>query len=133
MRPPSVDHRRHVRRGRRTRSGAEEEEEVRPHLDRAAGGQATGMAAWGFLLLPVVATICLASDEAEQRPLPIELGITESIVMTDRDELYVSPSVQYFRLPDQGSMLSSDDDSMRQPTIHQGRRRKPRGQTTRLP
>src|SRR5215470_9131754 len=101
MRPPSVDHRRHVRRGRRTRSGAEEEEEVRPHLDRAAGGQATGMAAWGLLLLPVVATICLALDEAEQRPLPIELGITESIVMTDRDELYVSPSVQYFRLPDQ--------------------------------
>jgi len=59
------------------------------------------MAAWGLLLLPVVATICLASDEAEQRPLPIELAITASIVMTDRDELYVSPSVQYFRLPDQ--------------------------------
>jgi hypothetical protein len=34
-------------------------------------------------------------------PLPDELAITDSIVMTDRDELYVAPAIQFFRLPDQ--------------------------------
>jgi Putative MetA-pathway of phenol degradation len=34
-------------------------------------------------------------------PLPDELAITDSIAMTDRDELYVAPAIQFFRLPDQ--------------------------------
>jgi hypothetical protein len=38
---------------------------------------------------------------AEQPALPIEFAVTDSIVMTDRDELYISPTFQYFRLPDQ--------------------------------
>jgi len=42
---------------------------------------------------------------AEQPPLPIELPVTESIVMTDQDELYVSPTTQYFRLPDEKRLM----------------------------
>jgi len=56
-------------------------------------------------LLPFLAGISTASRAAEQPPLPIELPVTDSIVMTDRDELYVSPTEQYFRLPDQKRLM----------------------------
>jgi len=54
----------------------------------------TGRQAWA-IALPV------AGWTAEQPPLPNELAVTDSIVMTDRDELYASPAVEFFRLPDQ--------------------------------
>ena len=47
----------------------------------------------------------MASQAAEQPPLPIELPVTESIVMTDRDELYVSPTIQFFRLPGEKRLM----------------------------
>ena len=43
----------------------------------------------------------LASWAAEQPPLPDELAITDSIVMTEQDELYAAPAIQFFRLPDE--------------------------------
>jgi len=48
-------------------------------------------------LLPVP----FAARAEEPQPLPTELAISDSIVMTDRDELYASPAIQFFRLPDQ--------------------------------
>jgi hypothetical protein len=52
------------------------------------------------LMLAVVA-LPLASLAEEEQPLPTELAISESIVMTDRDELYASPAMQFYRLPDE--------------------------------
>jgi Putative MetA-pathway of phenol degradation len=43
----------------------------------------------------------IASLAEEEAPLPNELAVSESIVMTDRDELYASPEIEFFRLPDQ--------------------------------
>jgi outer membrane putative beta-barrel porin/alpha-amylase len=43
----------------------------------------------------------VAARAADEPQLPNELAITDSIVMTDRDELYASPAVEFFRLPDQ--------------------------------
>lgn len=52
-------------------------------------------------LLSALAIPCLVSHAtAEERRLPIEFAVTESIVMTDRDEMYVSPAAAYFRSPD---------------------------------
>ena len=48
-----------------------------------------------------IAALPIAAHAAEQPPLPDELAVTESIVMTERDELYAAPSIQFFRLPDQ--------------------------------
>jgi len=55
----------------------------------------------GLALVPWVIALPIASRAAEQPPLPDELAVTDSIVMTDRDELYASPAIQFFRLPDQ--------------------------------
>jgi hypothetical protein len=55
----------------------------------------------GLPLVPWVVALAIAARAAEQPPLPAELAVTDSIVMTDRDELYVAPAVQFFRLPDQ--------------------------------
>jgi len=52
------------------------------------------------LVLGIVA-LPLASLAEEERALPTELAVSASIVMTDRDELYASPAMQYFRLPDE--------------------------------
>jgi hypothetical protein len=49
----------------------------------------------GIVALPV------ASLAEEEVALPTELAVSESIVMTDHDELYVSPAIEFFRLPDQ--------------------------------
>lgn len=38
---------------------------------------------------------------AEQPSLPDEFAVTDSIVMTDADEFYASPTFAYFRLPDE--------------------------------
>ena len=51
----------------------------------------------------------MASHATDQPPLPIEFAVTDSIVMTDRDELYVSPAIQYFRLPDQRRLTLGAD------------------------
>ena len=55
----------------------------------------------GLTLATWVIAVPAAARAAEQPPLPDELAITDSIVMTERDELYVAPAVQFFRLPDQ--------------------------------
>lgn len=52
------------------------------------------------LLLGIVA-LPLASLAEEEQPLPTELAVSESIVMTDRDEMYASPALEFFRLPDE--------------------------------
>ena len=51
----------------------------------------------GLALLAGMRVVCCA---AEQPPLPDEFGMTDSIVMTDQDEFYASPTFAYFRLPD---------------------------------
>jgi hypothetical protein len=60
----------------------------------------------GLALIPLLVTLSLVSqaeEEAEEEtiPLPNELAVADSIVMTDRDELYVAPAMQFFRLPDE--------------------------------
>jgi hypothetical protein len=49
----------------------------------------------------IVAGFVASSLAAEPPELPNEFAITDSIVMTDADEFYVSPNVAYFRLPDE--------------------------------
>ena len=51
----------------------------------------------------------MPSQAAQQPPLPDEFAVTDSIVMTERDELYVSPQIQYFRLPDQKRLTFSSE------------------------
>jgi hypothetical protein len=60
-------------------------------------------------LLALLAGPSMLSRAAEQPPLPDELAVTDSIVMTERDELYVSPAIQYFRLPDQKRLTFSSE------------------------
>jgi outer membrane putative beta-barrel porin/alpha-amylase len=50
------------------------------------------LAAW-VVALPVGAPA--------EPPLPDELAITDSISMTEQDELYIAPSIEFFRLPDE--------------------------------
>jgi hypothetical protein len=52
----------------------------------------------GSALLASVSVVCSAE---EQPSLPDEFAVTDSIVMTDEDEFYVSPAIEYFHLPDQ--------------------------------
>jgi len=56
---------------------------------------------FGLNLVLWVAALPASTRAAEQPPLPDELAITDSIVMTDRDELYAAPAIQFFRLPDE--------------------------------
>jgi hypothetical protein len=60
-------------------------------------------------LLPLLASLSTVSHAVEQRPLPIEFAVTDSIVMTDQDELYLSPAVQFFRLPDQKRLTAGSE------------------------
>jgi hypothetical protein len=48
-----------------------------------------------------MAALPLPSLAEEEQPLPTELAISESIVMTDRDEMYASPAIAFFRLPEE--------------------------------
>jgi hypothetical protein len=54
---------------------------------------------FGLALVPWVIALPVAARA--EPPLPDELAVTDSIAMTDRDELYVAPAIQFFRLPDQ--------------------------------
>jgi len=55
----------------------------------------------GLTLIPWAIAVPVAARAGEQTPLPNELAVTDSIVMTDRDELYAAPAIEFFRLPDQ--------------------------------
>src|SRR5437867_5242047 len=52
----------------------------------------------GLAVVVSVGAIC-GADELPK--LPDEFAVTDSIVMTDEDEFYVSPGVEYFRFSDQ--------------------------------
>src|SRR5438876_390115 len=60
-----------------------------------------------FLTASLVAVIGLSvvsglrCRAAEQPALPDEFALTDSIVLTDEDELYVSLSARFFKLPDE--------------------------------
>ncbi len=54
----------------------------------------------GVLLAGFAAT-CVATEKPEEKAeLPIELGITDSIVMTDKGEMYISSALDFLRLTD---------------------------------
>jgi Putative MetA-pathway of phenol degradation len=57
--------------------------------------------ALGLLLGIVALPLASLAEEEQEQPLPTELAISESIVMTDRDEMYASPAIEFFRLPDE--------------------------------
>src|SRR5262245_36789449 len=55
----------------------------------------------GLALAPWVIVLAVGARAEEQPKLPTELAVADSIVMTDRDELYASPAMEFLRLPDQ--------------------------------
>src|ERR1051326_1250251 len=59
----------------------------------------------GAILIASLTGLPVGGQAAEQPPLPDELAVTDSIVLTDEDELYLSPFVQYFKLPDQKRLM----------------------------
>src|SRR5262249_27510806 len=90
-------------------SAVEREGRPRGALRPLGAGHRPSSYCFALHLLPVLLALSVPSHAAEQPPLPDELAVTDSIVMTDRDELYVSPAIQYFRLPDQRRLTLSSE------------------------
>ena len=89
---------------------AAEEESHRRSASTQAGARHISFSNRAALgLLALLAGPSIPSQAAEQPPLPDEFAVTDSIVMTERDELYVSPQIQYLRLPDQKRLTFSSE------------------------